>query len=133
MAKKQNYKIRALSSAISETLSLYSKQIEGAVESTGRGVAREALEKLRTAGDYKGRGAYRKSFAVKAETGDPRKPKFTLHSKAPHYRLAHLLEYGHATRSGGRTRSYPHWQPTEEYAQEEFEKRLKDNIEGGEL
>ena len=45
-----------------------------------------------------------------------------------HYRLTHLLEYGHATRNGGRTKAEPHIAPAEQKAIENFETRLKEGL-----
>ncbi len=45
--------------------------------------------------------------------------------------LTHLLEHGHAFRSGGRARAFPHILPAEEKAIKDFEKAVEKAIEEG--
>lgn len=45
--------------------------------------------------------------------------------------LTHLLEHGHALRSGGRTRAFPHILPAEEKAVKDYEKAVEKAIEEG--
>ena len=53
-----------------------------------------------------------------------------VHLKGDNYRIAHLLENGHALVRGGRTlgraRAFPHFKYGEEYAERELPKRLED-------
>lgn len=42
--------------------------------------------------------------------------------------LTHLLEFGHATRNGGRTRAFPHIDPASKFASETFEKKVRDKL-----
>ena len=43
--------------------------------------------------------------------------------------LTHLLERGHATRNGGRTRAFPHIKPVEENTVRQFEDLIRKAIE----
>ena len=73
-------------------------------------------------------GKYKKSWAVKTTKENANAMEVTVHSKN-RYQLAHLLEFGHAKRGGGRTRAFPHIAPAEaaaaELLEEEVEKALK--------
>lgn len=65
-------------------------------------------------------GDYVKSFRVAKTYEDVFGKKKTWYVKAPHYRLTHILENGHALRQGGRTRAFPHIK----YGQEIAEARM---------
>ena len=54
----------------------------------------------------------------------------TVYGKHGTYQLAHLLEYGHATRNGGRTGANEHIKPVEEWAVEEVQDQIMKAIEG---
>lgn len=52
-----------------------------------------------------------------------------IHNKTD-YQLTHLLEFGHSTKTGGRTKAQPHIRPIEEKYSKEFENELKKKIGG---
>ena len=56
--------------------------------------------------------------------------KSVVHNRK-HYPLTHLLEYGHATKTGGRTRAFRHVQPVSEKAEAKLEANVKKVIEKG--
>lgn len=86
-------------------------------------VAEETVETLQSLAPVK-TGQYQKSFKIKKE-----KKKARVYSAE--YQLSHLLEKGHATRNGGRTRALKHWEPAEKKAQVSFEKKVRERIERG--
>lgn len=78
-------------------------------------VAKQAARKLRKTSP-KDSGDYAKGWTTKIETGRVRVGA-TVYGKAPTYRLAHLLEHGHARRGGGRkVDAIEHIKPVEEWA-----------------
>ena len=62
-------------------------------------------------------GAYQKSWSVKTVRENANAMEVVVYSRT-RYQLAHLLEFGHALRQGGRTRAFPHIAPAEERAAE---------------
>lgn len=71
-------------------------------------------------------GAYKKSWQVEKSKGGLGKFSIKVYSKAPHYRLTHLLENGHAIRGGtGRVQGTPHISKAEKLAVEQIEKDIK--------
>ena len=69
-------------------------------------------------------GAYKKSWAVKTTKETSNAMEVVVHSKN-RYQLAHLLEFGHAKRGGGRTRAFPHIAPAEQRAAELLEREVE--------
>ena len=69
-------------------------------------------------------GKYKKSWAVKTTKENANALEVTVHSKN-RYQLAHLLEFGHAKRNGGRTRAFPHIAPAEAAAAELLEREVE--------
>ena len=69
-------------------------------------------------------GKYKKSWAVKTTKENANALEVTVHSKN-RYQLAHLLEFGHAKRNGGRTRAFPHIAPAETAAAELLEREVE--------
>lgn len=69
-------------------------------------------------------GAYRKSWTVKTTRETSNAVEVVVHSRN-RYQLAHLLEFGHAKRGGGRTKAVPHIAPAEAMAAELLEKEVE--------
>ena len=77
-----------------------------------------------------GGGEYAKSWAAtpnQVKKGQAGYGRIVYNKK--HYRLTHLLEYGHALWQGGRTNAHPHIKPAEEAGIADFERRLLEGIE----
>ena len=72
----------------------------------------------------KNTGKYGKSWTTKTTKETSNSLEVTVHSRNK-YQLAHLLEFGHAKRGGGRTKAQPHIAPAEERGVETLEKEIE--------
>ena len=69
-------------------------------------------------------GAYKKSWSTKTVRENANAMEVVVYSRN-RYQLAHLLEFGHAKRGGGRTRAFPHIAPAEARAAEMLEREVE--------
>lgn len=121
-------KVDALASEIARMLSEYEAEIVKNADVCGKAVANAAAKQLRQTSP-KRTGAYAKSWGVTREDGGlGENTKYIIHNKK-RYRLTHLLEHGHVTANGKRTRAIPHIKPVEEQVIREYEKQVREAIE----
>lgn len=72
-------------------------------------------------------GKYTKSWSVKKTKETSNSLEVTVYSKN-RYQLAHLLEFGHAKRGGGRVAGRAHIAPAEQAGIEELEKEIERSL-----
>ena len=123
-----------LANAIIENLENYSESVDETVKNTVNAVSEEALQAIKDSPSIQHLSgySYAKRFYAKklrAAGSDKWNYRIVIAMKAPDYRLTHLLENGHATRNGGRTRAFPHWvngQKVADTLPERLEEAIKD-------
>lgn len=104
--------------------------LKEAVDKTAKETAKQV--RSNASSNFGGSGAYAKSWAVKT-AGLREKTAYgkVVYSKPPYYRLAHLLEKGHAKVNGGRVEGRPHIAPAEQNAITMLVDELKSGIAKG--
>ena len=75
-------------------------------------------------------GGYSRSWSVKNTKENSHALEVTVYSRN-RYQLAHLIEFGHAKRGGGRTRAQVHIAPAEEKGIRQLEEDIKRSIRHG--
>lgn len=124
----RNVPISGLADAVMDTLEEYAdlaaEDVKQAVKDTGDVVKDDIRSHA-----PKDTGAYAKSWAVKKmkETSDSL--TVVVHSRN-RYQLAHLLEFGHAKRGGGRVSAQPHIAAAEQKGIEYLEDEIRKALEG---
>ena len=115
-----------LSQAMKGILTDYTDDVVQVVTKVISEVAEESANELHSAGTFQGH-KYRAGWTSEVEQRRLFNSAVVYNKK--HYRLTHLLEYGHAKVGGGRTRAFEHIAPINEEAQEKAVKKLKEAIE----
>lgn len=119
-----------LAAEIAKELAQFSQEVVENVNVSSERVGKAAVKRLKETSP-KDKGDYAKSWAMKTEPAVGQPHRRILHVKAPHYRLTHLLEHGHAKVGGGRVEGRPHIQPAEEEVIREFVAGVEEAIKRG--
>lgn len=116
---------------IEEILKEEGDRIYDLMNETAEKVANKAAGEIKATAPVR-TGRYAKSRKVSdTSTMGAREKSYTVHAGKPGYRLAHLLEFGHAKVNGGRVAARPHIKQAEEAAIQTYEFLLIRGIENG--
>lgn len=116
-------KIDQMAHVIMEGLQEYADLATDDMKAAVKKAGNEAKKDVQSGAPVKS-GRYKKSWTVKTTKENSNSLEVTVHSRN-RYQLAHLLEFGHAKRGGGRVRAFPHIAPAEQKAAELLEKEVE--------
>jgi len=123
-----NINVGDLADTIMEGLTQYAElateDMKAAVRKAGKTVRKEIQQNA-----PKQSGAYGKSWSMKNVKETSKSLELTVYSKN-RYQLAHLLEFGHAKRGGGRVAGKAHIAPAEAIGIAELEREIEKALGG---
>ena len=113
---------------IVDILDEYSSDVQEGISNAAQTLANQAANELKaTNNTYKIRtGKYNKGWRVNTQKGRG-VINCTVHN-ATNWQLTHLLENGHITRNGGRTRAFVHIKPVEDKYVNQYTKDVENII-----
>lgn len=135
MARRKKIGLIDLQGAIQEVLDEYGDDVYRVLGVATHDVCQDCVKKLKSVNKFSGRGHPTGKYSADW-TVDPNPKKrtgawqaYVVHNEK-HYRLAHLLEKGHAIKDGtgrevGSAGAYEHIKPVEEWAQNELPQRIE--------
>lgn len=132
MAENLRVKLDEFSDALGNLLKEYGDEVITASQESMEPVMKEAQKRVKAASP-KQTGRYKKSWKKQVE-----KTRFgstgVVYASSPYYKLNHLIEHGHALVRGGRrlgrVKGIEHIAPVNEWAQAEYERRIRLKVQG---
>ena len=119
-----------LQKVVMDYLENYREDIQEDVEECTDKVTKEARDELKRTSPKGGiarKTKYYKGWSVKLQKKGKLQYNKVVWNKT-NYQLTHLLEFGHATRNGGRTRAITHIRPVEEKYKLKFVDLVEERI-----
>lgn len=122
----------AFDKEIQDALKEYASSVFDVFQEVSLEVTKEAVKKLKQTSPKRKANTehtYSKNWKY---TQDKNRisAKSIIYGGKPTYRLAHLLEHGHAKRGGGRVDGIEHIRPVEEWADAEVVERIRKRLGG---
>ena len=110
---------------LKEYADLATDDLKAAVKKTGNEVRKQIQSTA-----PKASGKYSKSWSVKTTKESSNGIEVTVYSRN-RYQLAHLLEFGHVKRGGGRVAARPHIAAAKQAGIESFEQAIERSLRNG--
>lgn len=121
-----NVKPEDIQKVVKDYLKDWIEDIEEDVEETTNDLTKQAVKELKQTSP-RGNGTrgkpYWKGWTQQKNRRINGKYTVKIHNKT-NYQLTHLLEFGHVTRNGGRTKAIPHIRPLEEKYSKLYEEKI---------
>lgn len=126
----KNLKGVDLGSEIIRELQVYSEALVTEADNAAKRSAKRLKKKLENTSP-KDTGGYGHDWAIKEVKSKTNGPStYIVHNKE-HYRLTHLLEYGHAKKDGtGKVKAQPHIEPARDDEEKKFLEDLESVVSG---
>jgi len=122
-------RIDDLANEIAAAMSEYTNEVEEAIPQIVDSTADAMVREIHAAAP-KRTGKYAKGWTVRSLGGRARSKEgyAKLVCNPKRYSIAHLLEYGHAKRNGGRVAGKPHIRPACAKLLPEFERKIEEAV-----
>ncbi|MEL7608854.1 MAG: HK97 gp10 family phage protein [Bacillota bacterium] len=121
--------INGLTDAIMDAMLEYTGEVEEAIPEIVDSTADVMVKEIRAAAPKRS-GKYAKGWTAR-QLGERTRSKegyAKLVCNPKRYSIAHLVEYGHAKRNGGRVAGKPHIRPACDKLLPEFEKKIEEAV-----
>lgn len=118
-----------LASVISEYLAEYGQEVQKSLETAGRATGKKVAQELKKGGSYqthKTGQKFNKGWTATEEKTRMGVSTIVHNTTVPG--LAHLLEFGHAKRNGGRTRAFNFIAPVADQAESIFTSEVEKEL-----
>ncbi|RHR53277.1 HK97 gp10 family phage protein [Blautia sp. AF17-9LB] len=119
--------MKDLATEIAAGLIEYDQNVADEIKTIVDDVAQEGVDELKQSSP-KLTGSYRRGWRKKQTHADTRTKRNTVFNKTD-YQITHLLEYGHASRNGGRVKPSVHIKPVEEKMITELQERIEKAVQ----
>lgn len=124
--------IDELSNAISDELTLYNKNVIDKIKKQTQKSAKQLVKDTQdTAPVGRREKHYKDNIKAKKTYESSSKVEYTWYVASPDYRLSHLLEYGHASRNGGRVAGTGFIRKASDPILEDYVKKVEEAIQNG--
>lgn len=124
-----NVKADDLAAAVQRELAAYSQEVTDGIKADVKRVAKECKEEIQRNAPVL-TGEYRKGWRTRVAFENENDIRINIENRPTEYRLAHLLEYGHAQARGGRIPGKPHIRPAEQNAANKLMGQVKVRVRG---
>ena len=122
----QRVSIDDLADAIMHELQVYSDEVAEEIKDGVRQVAKDCAKEIKDKSPINS-GDYKKGWKTKVAFENREVIRVTVYnSKKP--QITHLLEYGHASRNGGRVEGHAHIRPAELQAEKALMKVIEEAV-----